>query len=125
MEKYRSAGVVSGEAVIGEVTGKTAIIIDDLISSGTTLLRAAEACRARGATTIHAAASHGLFVGDANKVLAHPALEKVVVTDTIPPFRLESDVIASKLVVLDAAALFAEGIRRIHTGGSLVELLEI
>lgn len=125
MEKYRSAGVVSGEAVIGEVTGKTAIIIDDLISSGTTLLRAAEACRARGATTIYAAASHGLFVGDANTVLAHPALEKVVVTDTIPPFRLNPDVIASKLVVLDAAALFAEGIRRIHTGGSLVDLLEI
>jgi ribose-phosphate pyrophosphokinase len=125
MEKYRSAGVVSGEAVIGEVTGKTAIVIDDLISSGTTLLRAAEACRARGATTIYAAASHGLFVGDANKVLAHPALEKVVVTDTIPPFRLAPEVIASKLVVLDAAALFAEGIRRIHTGESLVELLEI
>lgn len=125
MEKYRSAGVVSGEAVIGEVAGKTAIILDDLISSGTTLLRAAEACRARGATTIYAAASHGLFVGDANTVLAHPALEKVVVTDTIPPFRLAPEVIASKLVVLDAAALFAEGIRRIHTGGSLVELLEI
>ena len=125
MEKYRSAGVVSGEAVIGEVTGKTAIIIDDLISSGTTLLRAAEACRARGATAIYAAASHGLFVGDANKVLTHPALEKVVVTDTIPPFRLAPDVIASKLIVLDAAALFAEGIRRIHTRGSLVELLEI
>ena len=125
MEKYRSAGVVSGEAVIGEVAGKTAIILDDLISSGTTLLRAAEACRARGATTIYAAASHGLFVGDANTVLAHPALEKVVVTDTIPPFRLAPEVIASKLVVLDAAALFAEGIRRIHTGGSLVDLLEI
>ena len=125
MEKYRSAGVVSGDAVIGEVAGKTAIILDDLISSGTTVLRAAEACRARGATTIYAAASHGLFVGDANTVLGHPALEHVVVTDTIPPFRLAPEVIASKLVVLDAAALFAEGIRRIHTGGSLVDLLEI
>jgi ribose-phosphate pyrophosphokinase len=124
MEKYRSAGVVSGEAVVGEVAGKVAIIIDDLISSGTTLARAAEACRARGATKMYAAASHGVFVGQANTVLARPALDQVVVTDTIPPFRLHPDVVKTKLVVLNAAALFAEAIRSIHTGGSIVALLE-
>jgi len=123
-EKYRSAGVVSGEAIFGEVAGRTAIIIDDLISSGTTLARAAEACQARGATRIYAAASHGVFVGAASEVLAHPALEQVVVTDTIPPFRLDPEVIRSRLVVLDAATLFAEAITRLHTGGSLVDLLE-
>src|SRR5690606_24207103 len=48
MEKRRSRGVVSGEAVIGEVAGKVAIVIDDLISTGTTLSRAAKACKALG-----------------------------------------------------------------------------
>jgi ribose-phosphate pyrophosphokinase len=124
MEKYRSAGVVSGEAVVGDVAGRVAIIIDDLISSGTTLARAAEACRMRGATKIYAAASHGVFVGQASQVLAQPALDKVVITNTIPPFWLDPEVVKTKLVMLDAAALFAEAIKRMHTGGSIVELLE-
>ena len=124
MEKYRSAGVVRGEAVVGDIEGKCAIIVDDLISSGTTLARAAEACRAHGAKRIAAAASHGLFVGNASEVLAHPALEQVVVTDTIPPFRLTRDMVQTKLVVLEASALFAEAIHRIHTDGSIVDLLE-
>jgi ribose-phosphate pyrophosphokinase len=124
MEKYRSAGVVSGEAVVGEVAGKSAIIIDDLISSGTTLARAAESCRARGATTIYAAASHGVFSSKASQVLANPALEKIVITNTIPPFRLDPELAHNKLVVLDATSLFAQAIRRIHAGGSIVELLE-
>ena len=112
LEKYRSAGVVSGEAVIGEVCGKVAIIIDDLISSGTTLVRAAEACRARGATAVYAAASHGVFGAKAAETLSNPALEQIVVTNTIPPFRLASDLINRKLTVLDASQLFAEAIRR-------------
>lgn len=123
MEKYRSEGVVSGEAVVGDVSGKMAIIIDDLISSGTTLARAAENCRARGATKIYAAASHGVFTGKASQTLSNSALEKVVITDTIPPFRLDPEFARTKLVVLDAARLFAEAIRRIHSGGSIVELL--
>jgi ribose-phosphate pyrophosphokinase len=123
MEKHRSEGVVSGEAVVGDVSGKMAIIIDDLISSGTTLARAAESCRARGATKIYAAASHGVFSGKASQTLSNSALEKVVITDTIPPFRLDPELARTKLVVLDAAKLFAESIRRIHSGGSIVELL--
>lgn len=124
MEKFRSGGVVSGEAVVGEIEGKTAIVIDDLISSGTTLLRAAQACRDRGAKRIYAAASHGIFVGDAGDVLADPALEQIVITDTIPPFRLDPELVKRKIVVLDAAPLFAEAIRRMHDGGSIAELLD-
>jgi ribose-phosphate pyrophosphokinase len=124
MEKYRSAGLVSGEAVVGEAAGRVAIIIDDLISSGTTLARAAESCRARGATKIYAAASHGVFSGKASQVLSNPALEKIVITNTIPPFRLDPDLAQNKLVALDATSLFAEAISRIHSGGSIVELLE-
>lgn len=124
MEKHRSAGVISGEAVVGEVAGKTAIIIDDLISSGATLARAAGACKALGASRVFAAATHGVFVGEAGKVLAGPALDLVIVTDSIPPFRLPQQLLQNKVKVLETAPLFAEAIRRLHTGGSLVELME-
>lgn len=123
MEKKRSAGVVSGDAVVGEVEGRMVIIVDDMIAGGTTIARTVEACRARGAARIFAAATHGLFVADAEKNIAAPALEKLVVTDSVAPFRLGSGPAASKLVVLDSAPLFAEAIRRMHGGGSLVELL--
>ena len=69
-EKYRSDGVVSGEALVGDVAGRDAIIVDDLISGGTTVARAAAACREHGATRVYAAASHGVFAARANAVLA-------------------------------------------------------
>jgi len=124
LEKHRSAGVVSGEAIVGEVEGKVAVIVDDLISTGTTILRAAKACRERGARTVYVAAAHGLFVGQANRVVADDDFERVVVTDSVPPFRLDPGVVRDKLVVLGAATLFAEAIDRIHGGGSIVDLLE-
>ncbi len=124
MEKRRSEGVVSGATLVGEVSGKTAVIIDDLISTGTTLARAATACRAHGANRVYAAASHGVFVGAAATVLAESALEKVLVTDSITPFRLPPARVGSRVEVLALAPLFAETIRRLHGGGSLVDLLE-
>jgi ribose-phosphate pyrophosphokinase len=124
VEKYRSAGVVSGGTVVGDVDDRTAIIIDDLISSGTTMVRAAAACRERGAAGVFAAAAHGLFTGEAGRVLMDPALDRVVVTDSVPPFRLDSTVVAQRLTVLPSAPLFAAAIRSIHDGGSIVDLLE-
>jgi ribose-phosphate pyrophosphokinase len=124
MEKTRSGGVVSGEAIVGDVAGKVAIVIDDLIAAGTTMARVAKAAAGLGASAIHAVATHGLFVGEANVLLAEPALASVVVTDSIPPFRVTSAMLEQKLVVLETAPLVAEAIRRLHTGGSIVELLE-
>lgn len=124
MEKYRSGGIVSGETIVGEVEGKVVIIIDDLISTGTTILRAAKACRRLGASRIYAAASHGIFVGDAQRVVADRDVDRIVITDTIPPFRLDPALVKEKLVILNAAELFAEAIRSIHTGGSIVDLLQ-
>jgi ribose-phosphate pyrophosphokinase len=124
VEKYRSAGVVSGEAVVGDVADKTAIVIDDLISSGTTLARAAQACQSRRAKMVYAVATHGVFAANANQVLSGAPLEKVVITNTIPPFRLDPGLVRDKLTVLDMTPLFAEAVRRIHSGGSIVELLE-
>ncbi|HSL82703.1 MAG TPA: phosphoribosyltransferase family protein, partial [Thermoanaerobaculia bacterium] len=125
MEKQRSAGVVSGETFGGDVEGRTALVIDDLIASGTTMARTAEACIERGAEAVYTAAAHGLFVGDASRVLADPSLTKTVVTDTVPPFRLDPAVAAEHLEVISAAPLVAEAVRRMHEDGSLVELLEV
>lgn len=124
MEKRRALGIVSGDIFVGEVRGRTAIILDDLISTGTTMLRAAKACCAAGAVRVYAAATHGLFVGEAARVIADPALDGIVVTDSVPPFRLAPDLVRDRLTILDAAPLFAEAIRRIQDGGSLVDLLE-
>ncbi|RPH54711.1 ribose-phosphate pyrophosphokinase [bacterium] len=123
IEKQRLDGVVTGRAV-GEVAGRTAVIVDDLISTGTTLRQAARACREEGAAEVYAAATHGLFIGGAPELLADPGLARVVVTNSVPPFRLDSGPAREKVVVLDVAPLLAAAIERLHDGGSLVELLE-
>jgi ribose-phosphate pyrophosphokinase len=124
MEKRRSAGVVSGEALVGSVEGRDVVAIDDLISTGTTLVRAARECRNLGARSFLAAATHGLFTRDAGRALAEPAIDEVLLTDSVPPFRLDPDLLERKVRVLDVSGLLAEAVRRIHEGGSLVDLLE-
>lgn len=123
-EKHRSEGLVTGDLLVGDVEGRVAIVIDDLIGAGTTIQRTAAACRGRGACEVHAAASHGLFVGTAPQLLADDALTGIVVTDTVPPFRLPPGAVRDKLTVLSTAPLFAEAIARMHGAGSLTALLE-
>jgi len=125
MEKQRARGIVSGESLFAEVKDRTVIIVDDLISTGTTIMRAAKACREKGAQRIYVAASHGVFNTKANEVIADPVFDRVIITDSVLPFRLRADVLRDKLVVLESAALFAGAIERLHKGGSLVELLEV
>jgi len=115
MEKFRSAGVVSGGKLVGDVVGKTVVIIDDLISTGGTLVRSAIACKAAGATRIFAAAAHGLFVGGGADLLLCPALERIVITDTVPPFRVAAATAESRLVVLPSASSFANAIAASHS----------
>ncbi|ABI57077.1 ribose-phosphate diphosphokinase [Alkalilimnicola ehrlichii MLHE-1] len=124
VEKRRSEGVVSGEALVGDVAGASVWLMDDLISSGGTLARAAAACRRQGAARVVGLAAHGLFTGDAGRVLSDSALERILITDTVPPDRLDPAVAEQRLEIVSAAPLFAEAIRRTHKGGSLTELLE-
>jgi len=123
VDKHRSAGVVSGELFVGDVAGSTAFIIDDLISTGGTLLRAARAVRQAGAREVIALVTHGLFMTGATDMLADPAIDRLVVTDSIPAFRLPDGPNRSKIVTLPVAPLIAETIRRLQVGRSLSDLL--
>ena len=124
LEKRRSAGVVTGDILAGEVEGATVFVIDDLISTGGTLARAAEACRNHGAAKVYAFTAHGLFVGAASEVIRQSDLAMTFVTDTVPPFRLAPDMIDRNVRVLSAANLFAQAIRCCEGKGSITELLE-
>ena len=122
MEKRRSAGVVSGDLLVGDVQDARVLVLDDLISSGGTMVRAARACRDAGARDVHALAMHGLFTGDASATLADPSLSGVIVSDTVPPFRLGGDAREHRVEIVSAAPVVAEAIRRLHDNRSVVEL---
>ncbi len=122
-EKHRSAGVVSGDLFAGDVAGATALIIDDLISTGGTLLRTARSARAAGAKRVIALVTHGLFMAGSAEVLADPALDQIIISDAVPPFRLDRPAQNNKLVILPTASLLAETIRRLHDDRSLTDLM--
>lgn len=122
-EKHRSAGVVSGTLFAGDVAGTTALIIDDLISTGGTLLRTARSARTAGAKRVIALVTHGLFMPGSAEVLADPALDQIIIADAVSPFRLDLPEQNRKLVILPAAPLLAETIRRLHEERSLTDLM--
>lgn len=120
MEKRRSADVVSGETLFADVAGCAVIIVDDMIGTGTTMLRAARAARAQGARAVFAVASHGLFVGPAATELADPVLDRILVTDSVSPFRLRDSAAVNRVEVLACASLFAQAIRELRAGEAAV-----
>lgn len=125
MEKQRSQGAVAGETLFADVAGRSVIIFDDMISSGTTVARAAKACGKQGAARIYVGVTHGAFTAKANETLAGLGLERIVVTDSVARSGLAAGPVRDKLAALDSSTLFAEAIRRIHENGSLTELLAI
>jgi len=121
IEKRRSAGVVSGSMLTGEVAGSTALVIDDLISTGGTLRRAASTCLAGGARRVIALAAHGLFAPGAEDMLLDPALAEVVVADTVPAPHLSAAALA-RVTYEPAAPLFARVVACLETGAATTEL---
>jgi ribose-phosphate pyrophosphokinase len=121
-DKHRSAGVVSGDLFVGDAAGATVLIIDDLISTGGTLLRAARVARKSGAKRVIALVTHGLFMSGAAEVVADPAIDRLVVTDSVPPFRLGPNA-RGKIDTLRCAPLLAETIKRLHERRALTDLL--
>ncbi len=104
--------------VIGEVAGKTAVIVDDIIDTAGTLKAAAQAVHAAGARRVYAAATHGVFSGNAWENLASARIEQIVVTDTIslPPGA------PANVRVLSCADLLTNSIREIFTNGSVSDV---
>ena len=104
--------------VIGEVEGKTAVIVDDIIDTAGTLKAAAQAVHDAGARRVYAAATHGVFSGEAWKNLTAANFEQVVVTDTIPLPPGAPEFVR----VLSCAELLTSSIRQIFTDGSVSQV---
>src|SRR5438105_1665920 len=104
--------------VIGDVAGKTAVLVDDIIGTAGTLKAAARAVHEAGARRVYAAATHGVFSGNAWENLAAADLEQIVVTDTIPA-RPDAP---SNVTVLPCADLLTNSIRQIFTDGSVSDV---
>lgn len=95
--------------LVGDVAGKTALIFDDMISTGGTLVGAANALLDRGAVRVVALATHGILAGDAVNIIEDSRMDEVVITDTIP---VPDQAAHGKFSVLSVAPLLGEAIRR-------------
>lgn len=106
--------------VIGDVRGKTAVIVDDMVDTAGTLVKAAQALKGAGAVKILAAASHGVLAGPAIQRLNDSPVEELIVTNSIPSGGKERQ--TRKIRVLSIARLLSEAILRIHEDRSISEL---
>jgi len=114
---------VTISAIIGDVTGKDVIVIDDEIARGTTLVELLDRLREQDARSIRIACTHGLFAdGALGKLTAQLDVEEVVCTNTVPVPEHKRD---PKLRVLSIASAMAEAIRRIHNGESVSSLFDL
>jgi len=119
MTKERPAQQVAEVGyVIGDVGGKTAVILDDIIDTAGTLIAAGQTVLDEGAARVFAACTHPVFSGPAYERIANSAFEQVVVTDTIPL----RDGAPENVVVLSCAPLLADTIRQIFTQGSVSQI---
>jgi ribose-phosphate pyrophosphokinase len=119
MEKERPAhGVAEIGRVIGDVRGKVAVIVDDMIDTGGTLVAAAQTVMDEGASAVYAVATHGVFSGPAWEILDDSPLSGIVVTDTIPLREGAPEMIR----VLSVSEMLTDSIRRIFTDDSVSEI---
>jgi ribose-phosphate pyrophosphokinase len=106
--------------VIGEIEGRNCVIMDDMIDTAGTLVKAAEVLKARGATTVYAYCTHPVFSGPAVERIRASQIDEVVITNTIPLSDAARG--CAKIRQLSVAFLFAETIRRISDGESVTSL---
>jgi ribose-phosphate pyrophosphokinase len=102
--------------LLGDIDGKTTIIVDDLIATGSSLVEGANYLSSRGVKNVYAAITHGVLSGDAINRIEKSCLKELLITDTIP---LPPKTKLKKIKVLSVAGLFSEAIKRIHTEQSI------
>jgi ribose-phosphate pyrophosphokinase len=115
VEKRRSGGVLSGETLVGDVRDSEVIFYDDMIVSGATILRAAEAARRAGAARVHVAAAHAAFVPSALAMVQGSDVDSVLVSDSIPLTPAFSPFLGGRLKVCSVAPLAARAIAALET----------
>ncbi|MDR1651756.1 MAG: ribose-phosphate pyrophosphokinase [Synergistaceae bacterium] len=124
VDKRRSYDVANQSKVmeiIGEVSGRVAILVDDIIDTGGSIVNAANALLESGASKVYACAVHGVLSGAAIERISNSSIEEMVLTDTIP---LPAEKKLGKITTMSIAPLFAEAIRRIHLDHSISILFQ-
>ncbi len=114
---HNQKNAVEAKEVVGEVNGRTCVLIDDMIDTGGTIVAAAELLREKGARSVIAATTHGVFSGPAIERLEQSSIEKVVVTNTLPLNR-----VLDKFEVVSIAPLIAAAIRAVFEDSSVSEI---
>ena len=109
------------QEVVGEVEGRVCVLIDDMIDTGGTIVKAAEALFDNGAKDVVVAATHGILSGPAVERFAGSRVREVIVTDTLP---IPDDRRFDKLTVLPVAPLIARAIQEVFTDGSVTSMFE-
>lgn len=105
--------------IVGDISGKNVVIVDDMIDTGGTIIQAAEAIKKSGAKDVYVCSTHGVFSKDARERLEKSVLKEIIVTNTIPP---KEEGKYKKMKVLSIASLLGEAIKRIHNESSVSSL---
>ncbi len=121
IDKRRSGpNVMEVMNVIGDIDGKTAVLLDDMIDTAGTLTQAANALVKKGAAKVYGLATHGVLSGPAIERIEKSKLERVIITDTLPPN--DRTKACAKIEVLSVSTLLADAIKRIYFGDSVSAL---
>jgi ribose-phosphate pyrophosphokinase len=112
---------VSVHEIVGEVEGRTCLLVDDLIDTGRTIVKAAEALKQHGATNVVVAATHAVFSDPAVEILQSDFIDSVVVTDTLP---IPQEKRWDRLTVLPIAPLIARAIHEVFDDGSVTSMFD-
>ncbi|SCV03738.1 LANO_0G05952g1_1 [Lachancea nothofagi CBS 11611] len=119
-----SSKYVQTTMLVGDVRNKTCIMVDDLVDTSYTITRAAKLLKDQGATKVYALITHGVFSGDALNRVSQSAIDKIIVTNTVPQENTVKFLGKDRVHVLDVSGIFGESIRRIHNGESISMLFE-